>query len=784
MAKGYARHMHKIKTAVNKGRNIAYRYPGDRLISSLREIFLKVLDGKEPYPHQLKAVEKLVNGKSVILRAPCGSGKTEVAYVRMLLESTENNLPTRLIYSLPTRALVEDIAERIKKGIEKTGLSYTISPQHGANSKDPFFRSDIVVATIDQTIGAYCCTPLSLPVHLGNIPAGAAVSSFLCFDEAHIYDYKLGLQSMLILLERAAKIDLPFLIMSATLPESFIDWFVKNPIFSDKIEVVEGDESDIPKRRERHVVLQWRDKTVEAEDILDATKVYNKIIVVCNTVDRAQKIYGLIENKLKTQNFDIYLLHSRFLNSDRECIEKNMKKSIKDEKSKTVVVTTQVCEVGLDISCDLLMTELAPPDALVQRMGRCAREGGNGEVWVYDVNFYEPYNVTEMERTKRYILEHLNNTRVGWKEELNFVNDVLDELFKTIMNDENRRRRILLGLGDAAFKGNREGIEKNVRENFTANITIHDAPETLNYEKLTWMPWLNVDVRVLKKHFENAKYWEVNFEHDEYGKMSVHHKFRGSLYPHGFYIIHPDFAKYDKKIGLILGEKGSAFDYTEERRPKDKLLSKYEYAEERWIDHSEKCLYAYRKIIAKEERHSVRLLAKIMGFDRKKVEGLLALSVALHDLGKLNIKWQRSIGVQEDEMPLAHTPHRMMTPPHATISAKAIYPIFKSLISNAYFSLAFKFALAHHHHTRAEEIPAYKLGWENQYKKVIETLCRDYSINVDASMMKIQEDMPSKLEDRMFNVEALKPYTAYCIIARIIRLSDRESFNYGNLFKS
>lgn len=753
------------------------------MISSLREVFLKVLDGKEPYPHQLKAAENLVNGKSVILRAPCGSGKTEVAYVRMLLGMKENNLPNRLIYSLPTRALVEDIAERIKKCIEKMGLSYTVSPQHGANSKDPFFRSDIVVATIDQTIGAYCCTPLSLPVHLGNIPAGAAVSSFLCFDEAHVYDYELGLQSMLILLERAAKIGLPFIIMSATLPESFIDWFMKNPIFSDKIEVVEGDERDIPKRRERHVTLRWRDKAVEAEDILDAAKVYNKIIVACNTVDRAQRLYGLIENKLRTHNFDVYLLHSRFLNTDRECIEKNMKKSIRDENSKTVVITTQVCEVGLDISCDLLMTELAPPDALVQRMGRCAREGGSGEIWVYDVNFHEPYDTTEMERTKKYILEHLNNTRVCWKEELKFVNNVLDELFKTIMNDERRRHRILVSLGDAAFKGDREGIEKNIREIFTVNITIHDAPETLHYEELTWMPWLNVDVRVLKKHFKNAKYWEVTFEHDEYGKRQVLPKLLGRLYPHGFYIIHPDFAKYDEKMGLILGEKGSAFD-AKGRKSHDKPSSKYEYAEERWIDHSEKCLHAFKKIITKEESHSVRLLAKIMGFDRDKVEGLLALSVALHDLGKLNIEWQRSIGIQEDEVPLAHTPHHGMVPPHATISAKAVYPIFKSMISNAYFSLAFKFALAHHHHTRAEEIPAYKLGWENQYKKVIEAVCRDYTMNVDASMIKIQEDVPGKLEDKMFNVESLKPYTAYCIIARIIRLSDRESFNYGNLFKS
>jgi CRISPR/Cas system-associated endonuclease/helicase Cas3 len=44
---------------------------------SLEEIFRVVLDGKAPYSHQLKTVENIARGNSVVLRAPCGSGKTE-----------------------------------------------------------------------------------------------------------------------------------------------------------------------------------------------------------------------------------------------------------------------------------------------------------------------------------------------------------------------------------------------------------------------------------------------------------------------------------------------------------------------------------------------------------------------------------------------------------------------------------------------------------------------------------------------------------------------------------
>jgi len=750
--------------------------------NTLKEVFMSILDGKEPYPHQMKAAQNLVDGNSVILRAPCGSGKTEVSYVPILFGM--DTLPGRLIYSLPTRALVEDVTERIMKGVAKMGLGYTVSPQHGANSKDPFFRSDIIVATIDQTVGAYCCTPLSIPVHFGNIPAGAAVSSFLCFDEAHVYNHELGLQSMLILLERTARLGLPFLIMSATLPDSFVEWFMNNPTFSDRIKVVEGDESYIPKRRDRHVVLRWCDKILDAKDVFDSAEIYRKIMVVCNTVDRAQKLYEIVGEKLKAQGFIVHLLHSRFLNEDRERIEKSMKNSIRDKSAKTLIITTQVCEVGLDISCDLLITELAPPDALVQRIGRCAREGGQGEVWVYDLAFSAPYGEMEMKQSKKYISENLDGKKVGWKEELEFVNSILNESFKVMINDDRRRNTIYLSLGDAAFKGERQKIERNIREILTANVTINDDPEKLKYRELLCMPWLNVDIRVLNKCLSDAKYWEAIFGHDEYGKPSVNLKFRCEVYPCSFYVIHPDYAKYDKELGLILGKKGSAL-YPTESGMKYEHSQSYSYVKETWVEHSRKCLLAFQKLKGKEI-HSLSLLASIMDLNRNTVEGLLALGVALHDIGKLNVEWQKSIGINENSVPLAHTIAERKVPPHATISADALYPIFKSLIPNKYLALAFKYAIAHHHHTRAREIPPYRLGWINYYESVVREVSREYGLYVVPAEIRVAENMYKNLEAGMFNIEALKPYTVYCLVARIIRLSDRESFmmNDRNLFKT
>jgi CRISPR-associated endonuclease/helicase Cas3 len=739
---------------------------------TLNEVFAQALAGRQPYPHQLKTAKKLLEGKSVVLRAPCGSGKTEACYVSLIL-GRDSCLPDRLIYSLPTRALVEDVTSRIKKGMSRIGLPPIVSPQHGANSEDPFFKSEIVVATIDQTIGAYCCTPLSLPAHLGNIPAGAAVSSFLCFDEAHVYDHLLGLQSVLVLVERTTNLELPFLIMSATLPDSFIEWFRENEVFSDKIAIVEGKDKDVPKRQNRCVILKWKDKLLEHKDVLDCAESWRRIMVVCNTVDRAQKLYESIKKPLKHRGFNVFLLHSRFLDTDRERIEKNMKTCLEDPERKTCLITTQVCEVGLDISCDLLLTELAPPDSLIQRMGRCAREGGRGEVWVFKVEYYAPYGNEDMEKSRNYISERLDGKRIGWNEELEFVNTLLGEKFERIMNDKSRRNKILLSLGDAAFKGSKQGIERNVREVLSANLTIHDDPNELDYSEILHMPWINVDIRVLRRPLEKTKYWQINFTHDEHGKPKFYSKQNAELYPYEYYIVHPDYVKYDSDMGLILDRKGKSLK-TFNLISKPKL--RYEYPNEEWEKHVEKCLTAFSHIKVTEGR-ALKLLAKIINCELGKTEGLIALSLVVHDLGKLNKEWQKKVGIKTNHIPLAHIPlERKIGIPHATVSAYATHQLFVNLLEKRLYAVAFKLAIGHHHHTRAEHVPPYSLGWQKLYETLIRKTCEKYELSISGSVQN-NLPVPTKLNVSFLDIEKRKLYTIYCIVARFIRLCDQASFS-------
>ena len=95
-------------------------------------------------------------------------------------------------------------------------------------------------------------------------------------------------------------------------------------------------------------------------------------MIVCNQVRRAQSVYL----SLKEQYPDIpkMLLHSHFKRIDRQDLEVELKETYNQLQKACIVVSTQVVEVSLDISFDVMITECAPIDSLIQRFGRINRK--------------------------------------------------------------------------------------------------------------------------------------------------------------------------------------------------------------------------------------------------------------------------------------------------------------------------------------------------------------------------------------------------------------------------
>ena len=82
--------------------------------------------------------------------------------------------------------------------------------------------------------------------------------------------------------------------------------------------------------------------------------------------------------------------HSRFRLADRRTQHNSVIGSFQMDHGPLLAVTTQVCEMSLDLDADVLITEHAPIAALIQRMGRCNRRGKPGDGKLGEVYIYRP----------------------------------------------------------------------------------------------------------------------------------------------------------------------------------------------------------------------------------------------------------------------------------------------------------------------------------------------------------------------------------------------------------
>jgi CRISPR-associated endonuclease/helicase Cas3 len=99
-------------------------------------------------------------------------------------------------------------------------------------------------------------------------------------------------------------------------------------------------------------------------------KAGKRVLWVANTVNRAVEIYWEAKD---LGDWPTVVYHSRFRYADRVRKHRSVVNVFKGASGAFLAITTQVCEVSLDLSADLLVTELAPVPALIQRLGRLNR---------------------------------------------------------------------------------------------------------------------------------------------------------------------------------------------------------------------------------------------------------------------------------------------------------------------------------------------------------------------------------------------------------------------------
>lgn len=356
----------------------------------MNNFFIEKL-GYAPYKYQLKVAELLLEGKkNVVLYIPTGAGKTWASIIPFLYaqEKRLTSFPSKMIYSLPLRTLVNSIYQDVKDICSP-------SIHTGEYSEDPYFEKDIIFSTIDQTLSNFLCFPLSLSQRQANINAGSIIGSYLVFDEFHLLDENLSMATTLGMLKMLGGL-CRCCIMTATLSEGFTDLLKDNLLNYEIVTLDDFPEDKVkigslkPEKNKKKIYL--------LEEPLSALKILenhqNKTIVICNRVETAQKTYNELVKALnnlpdkKLINTEIICLHSRFFDKDRKDKENKLKNLFGKyaNNQSAILIATQVIEAGMDITCDVMHTEISPISSFLQRAGRCARfSEQEGKIFIYQI---------------------------------------------------------------------------------------------------------------------------------------------------------------------------------------------------------------------------------------------------------------------------------------------------------------------------------------------------------------------------------------------------------------
>lgn len=134
--------------------------------------------------------------------------------------------------------------------------------------------------------------------------------------------------------------------------------------------------------------LEFKDSEQSALDA--AVEEYQngkRVLWVVNTVQRCQNIAKQLKRKLGIAPM---VYHSRFRLVDRKNRHSDVVEAFKQTTKAEIAVTTQVCEMSLDLDADVLITEFAPITSLVQRFGRANRQLTKGADFRARLIVYKP----------------------------------------------------------------------------------------------------------------------------------------------------------------------------------------------------------------------------------------------------------------------------------------------------------------------------------------------------------------------------------------------------------
>lgn len=382
------------------------------------EVLFPGLVAKEVQQAAIRMADGLSEPGLLLIEAPTGIGKTEAALAAA--DRMANRFGLGGIYvALPTQATSNQMFLRVQAFVERRypGARPDLHLLHGMSDLVEDYRAlrvradapdgdDIREGAIASSWFASSRRSLLAPFGVGTIDQSLLSvlwvrhlfvrmlglgRKVVVFDEVHAYDTYMS-RILDRLLSWLAALGSPVVLLSATLPPSRRGELVKAYCGSAPEDIAGYPQIVACTPRSRpavHVVtpesgrqvdldrcpLATADPDLLARRILDRVSLGGCVAWICNTVNGAQQAFRMLAENAPP-DVELHLLHARFPVERRLAIEAAIQRRFRkdgDRPAKAVLVATQVVEQSLDLDFDWMVSDLAPIDLLLQRMGRLHR---------------------------------------------------------------------------------------------------------------------------------------------------------------------------------------------------------------------------------------------------------------------------------------------------------------------------------------------------------------------------------------------------------------------------
>ncbi|MEB3828065.1 CRISPR-associated helicase Cas3' [Phormidium sp. CCY1219] len=357
----------------------------------------------EPNPMQDKMYEAIARqpNPAILLKAPTGVGKLEA----VLFPALASNY--RLILPLPARSLLEDHKQRVEQYLKRfsqlhprrefslvvdTGTQMHRWVYKGGqevprriNPRRHLYKGDVILTTLDKFLYRYFAfgdkqKSFIFPLRIHQ------EKTLICFDEAHSYD-EVAFTNFRSLVQSLYTGGRSLVLMTATMPPEYLEEFAR---YLQVFDYMGESEYAAERKKLAHFEkpqrgFEWLASIERNPREPEAFQTYFReaimaevqakpncrLIAVVQTVKDAAAIYQQLKGEAREP---LFLYHGRLDSRVRQQVYEGLKEH--DEAGKPYrLITTSAIEVGCDLNCEILMSEICPPENLIQQVGRCNRKG-------------------------------------------------------------------------------------------------------------------------------------------------------------------------------------------------------------------------------------------------------------------------------------------------------------------------------------------------------------------------------------------------------------------------